>query len=509
MATPRLQVRHDTAANWAAVNPVLLVGELAVESDTYKLKAGDGVTAYNALPYLSGGGGAGSPGAQGPPGPPGMEGEEADFPLMIPGPRGATGAQGVPGTDGGVGTTVFFADKPPASPNAEDDEFNDNSISGWTEWDPGAVMTPSEGSYGLKLVHTATTGDSLAGMYKAVPAGDFSVVTKVSLLGARDSFAQAGLILAQDLGASPTTADVWFWGIMYQDTGTFLRVLRYNAYNSFGSETDYPASTVGISEQMATNVYLRIRRISSTYHFEWSLDGVSWSRYFAQSSAPITPVHIGLATNASDSTALDTTAYFRFYRKLASTGFDTPLLGGFGLGGVGPTGPQGPAGLPIPGMDGDDGDTFMVPGPVGPQGTAGTPGTPGAPGSPGATGAPGATIPGQDGDDGDYVLFPPWREHSHPASGGGLTFTDFTRDLGVANSSGTFDITGLSGLTSGRSVLVVQTPQAIASKGNATDEPEMNTIVCTGYVVNNTTIRVYWYADSVVVGTYAFAYAVG
>ena len=91
---------------------------------------------------------------------------------------------------------------------------------------------------------------------------------------------------------------------------------------------------------------------------------------------------------------------------------------------------------------------------------------------------------------------------------GGLTLIDFTKNLGTAHRSGTFDITGLSGLTAGKPVLIVQTAAEIASKGNARDEGEMDQIQATGYVVDATTIRAYWQAPSVVVGTYAFAYAV-
>lgn len=88
-------------------------------------------------------------------------------------------------------------------------------------------------------------------------------------------------------------------------------------------------------------------------------------------------------------------------------------------------------------------------------------------------------------------------------------FTEFTQDLGVARSAGTFDITGLSGLTAGKPVQLFQTAAAIITKGNARDEPEMDQIAVTGYVVDATTVRCYWMAPSVVVGTYAFAYTVG
>lgn len=52
--------RHDTAANWTAVNPVLAAGEMGVETDTNKFKFGDGVTAWNSLSYAAGEGGSGS-----------------------------------------------------------------------------------------------------------------------------------------------------------------------------------------------------------------------------------------------------------------------------------------------------------------------------------------------------------------------------------------------------------------------------------------------------------------
>lgn len=47
----RIVLRNDTVAKWSSSNPVLLKGEMGVESDTGKFKFGDGVTAWNDLPY--------------------------------------------------------------------------------------------------------------------------------------------------------------------------------------------------------------------------------------------------------------------------------------------------------------------------------------------------------------------------------------------------------------------------------------------------------------------------
>ncbi len=50
----QFQMRGDTAANWTAENPVLLLRELGFETDTRKFKIGDGTTAWNSLLYVQG-----------------------------------------------------------------------------------------------------------------------------------------------------------------------------------------------------------------------------------------------------------------------------------------------------------------------------------------------------------------------------------------------------------------------------------------------------------------------
>jgi hypothetical protein len=50
----QIQWRRDTAANWTAVNPILAEGEMGLETDTGKVKLGNGGHAWNALPYFSG-----------------------------------------------------------------------------------------------------------------------------------------------------------------------------------------------------------------------------------------------------------------------------------------------------------------------------------------------------------------------------------------------------------------------------------------------------------------------
>jgi len=48
-----IQTRSGTATQWTAVNPILALGEQGIETDTRKVKYGDGVTAWNSLTYAS------------------------------------------------------------------------------------------------------------------------------------------------------------------------------------------------------------------------------------------------------------------------------------------------------------------------------------------------------------------------------------------------------------------------------------------------------------------------
>lgn len=50
----QIQLRNDTAAKWASVNPKLAKGEIGIEIDTNKIKIGNGTDLWNDLPYFGG-----------------------------------------------------------------------------------------------------------------------------------------------------------------------------------------------------------------------------------------------------------------------------------------------------------------------------------------------------------------------------------------------------------------------------------------------------------------------
>lgn len=85
MSFANFQFRRGTATQWSLANPILLAGELGLETNTDKFKLGNGVDLWNVRPY------GGIQGAQGATGPAGA--------------TGATGTAGTAGTNGAAGAT--------------------------------------------------------------------------------------------------------------------------------------------------------------------------------------------------------------------------------------------------------------------------------------------------------------------------------------------------------------------------------------------------------------------
>ena len=111
------QLRRDTAANWSFYNPVLLNGELGIETDTYQFKIGDGTTSWNSIILYNGlygaygptgptgSGGGGNTGPTGPMGGTGPQGPPGPVATGPTGPTGATGGTGLAGPTGPQGAT--------------------------------------------------------------------------------------------------------------------------------------------------------------------------------------------------------------------------------------------------------------------------------------------------------------------------------------------------------------------------------------------------------------------
>ncbi len=89
-----------TAAQWTARNPVLVLGEIGIETDTGKFKIGDGTSTWSSLSYQTDAiGSTGATGADGSVGATGATGIAG-----ITGATGSAGSNGVTGATGSAGS---------------------------------------------------------------------------------------------------------------------------------------------------------------------------------------------------------------------------------------------------------------------------------------------------------------------------------------------------------------------------------------------------------------------
>lgn len=317
--------------------------------------------------------------------------EDAPDIIIVPGPAGPAGPQGATGPagsggGGSGGAQLYFPDLPPETANANDDEFPSGALDGdWTEWDVGAKQTVTVGAYGLNLTHLATSGDSIAGIHRAVPSGDWSLVTKVSLSTAPSQYPFAGMFVAADLSGSPSTAAIRCWGLLILNTGrVHVSVTAFSNYTTFSS------TPLDITVEQMDAVYLRVRRASTTLFYDYSTDGLNWLQCLSEAE-PYTISRVGLFANNNTGGSTSIGAYFRFWRQTSLTALDQPILGAFS----GTSGERGLQGMP--GIQGEEGEPgLFVPGP------RGSDGVPGSQGVQGVTGPPG--LQGEDAP--DIVVFP-------------------------------------------------------------------------------------------------------
>ena len=225
--------------------------------------------------------------------------------------------------------TIWMPDAAPTSAGSEDDEFHDSSLSAlWAEVDHGGTLTASEDELGLKLLMTTHTTHGFAGIYKAIPSGDFTIWTKASVNCIRGTtgvpftvidHACAGLALWED--GTSATGDVTFFCIEWNLDSN---VSNFRAWITVYDATAYDAAAtttqVGEAGQdvWPSHAYLRIRRTGTTYAFDFSGDGVAWQRLHSGTLA-FTPTHFGPAVeNRYRMAGADMAGRFAFFRYVAS-----------------------------------------------------------------------------------------------------------------------------------------------------------------------------------------------
>lgn len=225
------------------------------------------------------------------------------------------------GTGGGGvvsgGTYTFFdPDKPPGAPSALNDEFDGPSLDAkwtqvyWSSLTSADVNTTKAGALHVRV--PSSNGDRWRSIMQALPAGDFTIQTRLTL-GGLGNYVYGGLLLADGVTAGAGTQ----------------RMVGMIVENNGGSAVDFTGSGYAWAGNGATRIaigglgaFVRVRRASGTYYSAWSRDGETWAE--TSITLAFTPTHVGLMASSSLRPSDDNLA-FDYFRYAASA---TAAFGG-------------------------------------------------------------------------------------------------------------------------------------------------------------------------------------
>lgn len=204
-------------------------------------------------------------------------------------------AVGTGSSPGETTTTSIYSrwdpDAPPATASSYDDEFSDGILdASWTVHDANTVL---EANGGVKLTDPQYIS-------KAIPNGDFSAWTKLSVSG-QPGFSQYSYTY---LTAQAGTGTIYTVGFTQKNGSNSIEIVRWNSY-----PLSWNSTPVVIGVDSRNELYVSIRRSGSTVTFWVSQDGIAYNRIYAVSDYGIT--RLGLMNVGEGANAF---GYFDFFR---------------------------------------------------------------------------------------------------------------------------------------------------------------------------------------------------
>lgn len=203
--------------------------------------------------------------------------------------------------------------KLPASPNANDDEFNDDSFTGWTAVVPGspASVVATESNDALSVYHpsgAAGARDAHAWV-KSLGGASAPVVIETCMRGGNLEGQPSNNLFMGILFADGTAsgAGTQILGLLDLYTPN-VAIEKWTNYTTFSAQV-----TKNITRWYALAIYMRLSwTAANTWKFEVSPDGISWITVQTGWSQTMTPTHYGVFV--ANGTAQPTVTTFEYFR---------------------------------------------------------------------------------------------------------------------------------------------------------------------------------------------------
>lgn len=214
--------------------------------------------------------------------------------------------------------TFYNPDFAPTAPSILNDEFNVGGPGLPAQWTL-ATTTSATVSYNsltpgsLLFNDPGATLNTGSAVLQALPAGDYTVATKVRLMIPRDSgqfSPSVGIWLTGGTTANSGTAA--FYGLGWNNTSGFI-IFGGNFTNWGTFSTGLFSSYVFATEEFLMEwVYLRIRHVGTSYFYGFSFNGIDWTETLGSTAPTTTPTFIGLGSQTQQ--AYKEVAQYEFFR---------------------------------------------------------------------------------------------------------------------------------------------------------------------------------------------------
>lgn len=229
----------------------------------------------------------------------------------------------------GLGS-VWSADIPPTSPEAENDEFTAGSLDAkWSEFDPGTLLTVGMDTSRKMVTLTGSGNNSvrLAGIYQPIPDTEFAAYSKVHMISRLERGGIGLFVGGSDVVNNPTTADLQTAFFRYTGLTALLECWDelFTAYTTESTNTSVAAYGAAMSG------YLRVRLNGTTWSGDFSPDGISWAQVSADRTLGFTPAYVGLFLYTFENAISfqGMAKFFRVFSGAGTSGADATKIGGF------------------------------------------------------------------------------------------------------------------------------------------------------------------------------------
>jgi len=184
-----------------------------------------------------------------------------------------SGLEFVTASSGGSSSGTYYEnpiDMPPAISHPMDDEFADTVLDGKWSWiNQGTSTWTENGSYGS--MDLLSGGDHTRLLVQEAPAGDFTVTAKLTVLGPKSNYFNFGLCLYNSANSRRIV-----FGKCSRSGYSGIQAIKFTSNTAYSSDAYLNGGWDSIF------IYVRIRKVGTSYYLDLSYDGDFWWQIFTE-----------------------------------------------------------------------------------------------------------------------------------------------------------------------------------------------------------------------------------